>query len=420
MIVEGMPIKELISMREDILFLGGLFPKETEKEIIGDSKGNIQNAANALQWNIVRGIDRNIEKPIKILNALYIGSYPCRYKKMFIKAYKFSHTIGAEDFNIAFCNLIGLKHFSRRKNIYKYLNVWCKQDNGCTKTIIAYALTSTFLDALIYAKKIDSKINTCIVVPDLPKYMNTSDKASLFYRILKKIDEMHITKRLKEIDSYVLLTEQMNQYIQAKKYVVIEGIVGDYDCANNLNANTKDNSNYQTIVYTGTLNSKYGIKNLVNAFELIEDSNIRLILCGSGDSEDYIKKMQNKDKRIIYKGNIDRQEALMIQRKATVLVNPRQNNEEFTKYSFPSKIMEYMLSGVPVVLYKLDGIPDEYDNFVNYVPDNSIESLARILTEICEKPESWRKEMGARAREFVLQNKNCIVQTKKILALIRK
>ena len=173
----------------------------------------------------------------------------------------------------------------------------------------------------------------------------------------------------------------MNQYIQAKKYVVIEGIVGDCDCANNLNANTKDNSNYQTIVYTGTLNSKYGIKNLVNAFELIEDSNIRLILCGSGDSEDYIKKMQNEDKRIIYKGNIDRQEALMIQRKATVLVNPRQNNEEFTKYSFPSKIMEYMLSGVPVVLYKLDGIPDEYDKFVNYVPDNSIESLARILTE---------------------------------------
>ena len=38
-------------------------------------------------------------------------------------------------------------------------------------------------------------------------------------------------------------------------------------------------------------------------------------------------------------------------------VNPRQNNEEFTKYSFPSKTMEYLASGVPVVAYKLDGIP---------------------------------------------------------------
>ena len=82
--------------------------------------------------------------------------------------------------------------------------------------------------------------------------------------------------------------------------------------------------------------------------------------------------------------------------------------------------MEYLASGVPVVAYKLDGIPDEYDQFINYVPDNSIESLARILSEICEKPESWRKEMGARAREFVLQNKNSIIQTNKILALIRK
>mgnify|MGYP003303651866 CR=1 FL=1 len=44
----------------------------------------------------------------------------------------------------------------------------------------------------------------------------------------------------------------------------------------------------------------------------------------------------------IFTGKIDRSQVLALQRSATVLVNPRRNNEEYTKYSFPSKTMEYL------------------------------------------------------------------------------
>ena len=37
----------------DIAFLGGLFPRETEGEILEKSIGAVQAAANALQWNLV-------------------------------------------------------------------------------------------------------------------------------------------------------------------------------------------------------------------------------------------------------------------------------------------------------------------------------------------------------------------------------
>ena len=65
-------------MRSDTnyLFLGGLFPKEIEKEIFSNSTGAVQNAANAFQWNIINGFDQNLTKPIKIINSLLLL---CRY-----------------------------------------------------------------------------------------------------------------------------------------------------------------------------------------------------------------------------------------------------------------------------------------------------------------------------------------------------
>lgn len=86
-------------------------------------------------------------------------------------------------------------------------------------------------------------------------------------------------------------------------------------------------------------------------------------------------------------------------------MNPRQNNEEFTKYSFPSKTMEYLSSGIPVVAYKLDGIPDEYDQYIQYVADDSIESLKKKLVEVCEMTREERQELGNIGRNFVLMKK---------------
>lgn len=38
---------------------------------------------------------------------------------------------------------------------------------------------------------------------------------------------------------------------------------------------------------------------------------------------------------------------LKAQSESEILVNPRNDNNEFTKYSFPSKVIEYLGSGTP-------------------------------------------------------------------------
>ena len=160
------------------------------------------------------------------------------------------------------------------------------------------------------------------------------------------------------------------------------------------------------IFYTGTLHEKFGVMNLVRAFRTIHSENYELVICGVGDSEEAIKAAAEEDSRIHFLGKLPRDQVLEWQSKATVLVNPRQNNEEFTKYSFPSKTMEYLSSGVPLVAYKLDGIPDEYDPFIHYVKDDSIECLADTLKSVCEMSDSDRAAIGQTGREFVLKEKN--------------
>ncbi len=396
----------------EVLFLGGVFPKEKEKEIGENSIGAMQNAANVLQWHFIEGLDQNCTKPVKIINAPFVGSYPKRYKKMFVKSFNFSHTDGADDYSIGFCNLMGIKRFFIRKNLRKAVKNWVRTTPG-QKVIFGYAMTGSRMAMMQYAKKLDKNVTTVMIVPDLPQYMHLS-KTSKLFRLIKNFDAKSLTKKIKYVDMFVLLTKQMAEYLNINNYVVVEGI------AKENNDGQKVLNKQKTIVYAGGLNIKYGAGDLIDAFEKIKGTNYKLILCGSGDAVEKIRETASRDSRIDFRGLVPHDEVLQIINSATVLVNPRKNNEEYTKYSFPSKTMEYMATGVPVVAYKLDGIPDEYDDYLNYVKDDSNQALADKLMEICELSEEERKALGQKSKTFILQNKNSKIQVKKVIDSLEK
>jgi len=401
----------------DIIFLGGLFPKETEAEILKNSMFSIQNAANNLQWGIVNGLDDNLNAPVKIINSLYIGSFPKRYKKIFINTYNFSHTLeDNKDINVGFLNFTGIKIVSRYISLKPHLKSWTRSKSSNKKVIIAYAMTSTFTKLLRYIKKIDKDVITCLIVPDLPQYMNLSNNNNLIYSILKKIEMKRIRSNMKFIDSYVLLTKYMRNELKINApYVVVEGI--STNAFKNLDCLPTQSESIKTILYCGGLSKEYGVVNLVRAFEKLHEDNFRLLLCGSGNAELEIQRACQRDSRIIYKGQLRREEVLKLQKISTVLVNPRPNNEEFTKFSFPSKILEYMSSGNPVVAYKLDGVPDEYYDYIYPVVDN-IDGLFITLKEVLSKTQEELHEKGLCAKEFVLNQKNGTKQAAKIIKMI--
>ena len=213
----------------DIVFLGGLFPKETEEEIIRNSKNNIQNAANNLQWEFVMGLNANLEQKVRIINSLYIGSFPRRYKRLFIDSYTFSQSLdNTNNINVGFLNITGLKMPAKYFSLKPYLKEWAESKTDRKKIVIAYAMSFVFTHLLRYIKKINNEVKTCMIVPDLPQYMNLSNQNSRFRSALKDVEIRLIESDMKYIDSYVLLTKHMNEALQINvPSVVVEGISTD-------------------------------------------------------------------------------------------------------------------------------------------------------------------------------------------------
>jgi len=136
---------------------------------------------------------------------------------------------------------------------------------------------------------------------------------------------------------------------------------------------------------------------------------------GSGDFRPAMEEYARQDKRIRYFGRVSREEVLEYERKASILVNTRDDKDEFTKFSFPSKTIEYMLSGTPMLTTKLPGIPREYFEHLYCVEDNSAETLLKVLAELSAKPEDELLAFGAGAQRFVVNEKNARAQAGKIL-----
>ena len=73
-----------------------------------------------------------------------------------------------------------------------------------------------------------------------------------------------------------------------------------------------------------------------------------------------------------------------------------------------------MLSGTPVLTTKLSGIPDEYFQHIYTFDEETVEGYTHKLNEILSLPDEELKQTGLKAQEFVLKNKNNIIQSQRI------
>lgn len=402
-------------MRQDILFLGGLFPREWEQAIAEHSKGGVQNAANVLQWNMIEALESCLAKPLTILNAPYIGSYPQRYRKLFISGGTFRHTPGAKDESVRFCNLAYWKYYSIYFHLKPALKRWAERGKDQQKAVVAYALTGNNLKLFRFLKRHFPEIRTVLAVPDLPEFMNLGqeNKGAVFH-LLKRFDIKFIYRNLRYADKFILLTDAMNGKIQARAddYVVMEGI-----SPKPFAGKTKKFTN-KTMLYTGGLAETYGVLELCEAFHRTSDPEYRLILCGSGQAEEKVRGYAERDPRIAYLGLLEREKARRLQCQASVLVNPRREEGEFTAYSFPSKVLEYMSSGTPVMMRKLKGIPAEYMNYCYPIASDTIDGFSAEIDQVLSKDPDELTALGAAAQRFVTAEKSARRQGEKLRRLL--
>ena len=400
----------------ETLYIGGVYPKEREIEINNNVLVNYHFASNNLQWAIIEGLSY-FYKNLNIITAPTVGSYPFGYKKTYLSSSVFINNflLNSKNFSVGYINLPILNLVTKHYSIKREINAWLDINKNKPTQIIVYSVHTPFLKPVIEAKKKYKNLSVTLIVPDLPNFMSDNNKLS--YRFLKSIDNYILNRCMKKVDSFVLLSKHMTKPLQVfdRKWVLVEGIFQKV-------SNDKIKKNYtnkKVILYTGALTRKDGIFNLIKAFKKIENSNYRLWLRGSGPILPEVLEIIKDDLRIKWIDKLSRHDLIMLQRKATVLINPMPTNEESSKYFFPSKMMDYLASGTPTITTRLKGIPEEYFKYCFCLDEDNPEAIKDKIIDICELPLSELEEKGMAARNFILEHKNPINQVEKIYNMLK-
>jgi len=171
------------------------------------------------------------------------------------------------------------------------------------------------------------------------------------------------------------------------------------------------------VLYTGTLSPDLGIQELLDAFAAMPDVHLRI--CGGGIMAEQVRAFADKHDNIHYEGFVPQEKALALQAKANALINPRSPSGVFTRYSFPSKTLEYMRSGKPVLCYQLEGIPQDYDDYLCYIPSGGSQGIQQAVRDLQALTPEERANIGMKARSYVLQHKNPTAQCSKLVRWLR-
>ena len=404
-------------MKYDIAFLSLLIPVELEDEVKGKAPSLMEGAAIAYQNHIIKGIEAENGGYVRLINVLPIRAFPSNYKDAYIRRSSFSHERGAKDINVGFCNIMLLKRLLQKWPVYREVEKWASIEGNVPKVLIAYTLYPEFLQVIQKIKKRYPNITTISIVVDLPKLITSSKrKISFLSRMYQEWNTYQSMKSIYFIDGFSVVTKQMGERVCEKKpFIIIEGISTQTFpiIENNCSEQVK-------VLYAGLLFEKFGVIKLLDAFSMIKDPVFQLIICGVGEAEEEIKERARKDDRICYLGNVKREEVLRIMLSCNVIVNPRENVGEFTKYSFPSKNIEALSSGIPFIGYKLDGIPDEYDRYINFPENETIEALSNAIENVGKYNVTEARKKAASAKEWVLSKKDYKTQGKKLISLINQ
>lgn len=434
----------------EIILLTSIVTPGNRQEIERKRKGNLALANTTFQLGLVQGILSNpdLTKSMSVLNMPGVGAYPFLYRSPFYKGSGTSISKDGLDVlvnDLGFCNIVYLKrHFKYRtlckaiRKVFHRKTEMVAEDSSCNSRedlsnepiVITYGIDESCLRALYRLRSEGYGFTSVLIVPDLEGM--TEKVNHPLYRIA---DRKNTHTPFKAVDGFVFISPFMVERLQTegKPWIVVEGLYAAEnsllpyplkckceDIPSSISLNSEKSNFYPQlsgnyIMYSGELSERNGILRLLKAFSMIEDKNLKLVFSGGGECGQDIKQAALADRRIVYTGQIAHEYVLFLQRQAMMLVNPRLPLETFTRYSFPSKTLEYLASGVPVIMYNLDTLPDEYRSVCLFPKDFSIEALRDSICSVAAMSSGQRNEIGGRGQKMILQHKNAAIQSRKIL-----
>lgn len=355
-------------------------------------------------WLIVEAlVDGGFD--VTLISAMPALDYP-NNDRVWYSGSKFSDR-GVSGRTIAFANVTGIKHLTRFVTAWKAGARLFRGDQP-PEVIFVHGVHSPLLwSAIRLGRKYD--VPVVPILTDSPGQRTRFD--SWVSLALKRVDGRLISIGLKEVNGVIALTDRLAQEFAPRvPHLRMEGIAKPL--THHGYSSVRPASGHRTVVYAGGLRAEYGVASLLESVARSE-RDWHLSIYGRGPLMEQVIATAASDPRVFYGGLADEAQLANAYSAADLLVNPRPTTDDFTLYSFPSKLLEYLASGRPVLSTRLPGVPGEYEPYL-YWTDSDAASLSASIDRICDQSHEALSARGRQGREFALSTRGVAAQGRRI------
>ncbi|WP_406068040.1 glycosyltransferase [Micromonospora sp. NBC_01638] len=380
-----------------VALLGFTLPDDVLSRVMtGDATHATQT--HTFAWAVVNGL-RDAGCTVRLLSAAPVSNYP-RNRRIRFRADRFHHD-GIDGQQLGFLNVLGIKHLSR------FFSAWWHGGRSTRRdpidVLLVHGVHTPFLWCG-WALARRRKIPVVPILTDPPGVGRPGEGRAM--RLLRGLDVALVRAALRRCSGVIALTRPLAEdFAPGRPSLIMEGI-----CTPPQVVGTPARGRTREIIYAGGLSRSYGVDRLVEAFRGLSDPDLRLSIFGRGELEPWLRDQAMADPRIAPPDLIDRSRLGQRLAGAAVLVNPRPVDQYFVPYSFPSKIIEYLAIGVPVVTTSLPSIPADYRPYLVQAATDTAEGLRAAIERVLDMPAGEAAALGAAGRDFVVATRNRAVQ----------
>lgn len=287
---------------------------------------------------------------------------------------------------------------------------WAYKERKSTRNILVYNIYVPAISSLYKVSRI-TKSKLFAILYDLgipPKRLGLGKLTMLAYKIAEKKAKKYIPK----LDGRIVINEKIiDYYAPTADYILIDGGINE-QIISNLSNLKKSKNKYLKFVLAGMLWDQNGTKLVLDTLKQNPDLEIEIYFAGQGIDVPLIEEHSKQDKRIKYLGLLNMEDLFNLYNDADVLLNLRIEEEE--DFHFPSKLLEYMVTGKQVISTPIAHAEKIYGEYLNILHDITSEGLANVIKQLINNSREELLKKGIQTRNFMLTERNWDIQTKRI------
>lgn len=308
------------------------------------------------------------------------------------------------------------KYFGHTIWFLKTLRETLRETKTDTKvTILTYNSALYFSLAILFTKLFRRNADSVLLMFDLPRYLVYKFTVKTIIPYLISILEgllINIYNKSIVLTENVITASSVKPYLNLKPAYYLESL-----------ENVKKKAVFDVknikLGYFGSLENYNSIPQMLRSIEFL-NNNYSLYVYGRGELDSTVERATKMNSKIHFGGFIQDNENKDSLIKSMDLLLFFSDEQILHKNQFPSKIYEYLSSGVPILTNRFGSLSEELLNFVNVIDDNDPKNIASSILKLTSSEKKYRslEQKAEKGRIFLKENNTFDSNSSKIMNFI--